>query len=63
MASSLYDAAREGLLGAEIDWDGAALDSTHIKAHRSATGARHQAARAEKGGIRATSGSGTRVVG
>ena len=47
----------------EIDWDGAALDSTHIKAHRSATGARHQAARAEKGGIRATSGSGTRVAG
>lgn len=33
-----------------IDWDGAALDSTHIKAHRSATGARKTAAKAEKRG-------------
>jgi transposase len=32
----------------QIDWDGAALDSTHIKAHRSATGARKTAAKAEK---------------
>lgn len=34
----------------KIDWDGAALDVTHIKAHRSATGARHRPARAEKRG-------------
>jgi transposase len=33
-----------------IDWDGAALDATHIKAHRSATGARKTAPRAEKRG-------------
>lgn len=45
-----------------IDWDGAALDSTHVKAHRSATGARHQPARAEKGGTRVTSGSGARAA-
>ena len=32
-----------------IDWDGAAADSTHIKAHRSATGARKTSARLEKG--------------
>ncbi len=34
----------------DIDWDGAALDSSHIKAHRSATGARKQAAIGEKRG-------------
>jgi transposase len=33
-----------------IDWDGAALDATHVKAHRSATGARKTAAHAEKRG-------------
>lgn len=32
-----------------IDWDGAAVDSTHIKAHRSATGARKTSAKLEKG--------------
>jgi transposase len=47
----------------DIDWDGAALDATHVKAHRSATGARYQPARAEKGGTRTTSGSGARAVG
>ncbi len=35
----------------DIDWDGAALDSSHIKAHRSATGARHQSAEGEKRGV------------
>lgn len=34
----------------QIDWNGAALDSTHIKAHRSACGARKTAAKAEKRG-------------
>ena len=34
----------------QIDWDGAALDSTHIKAHRSAAGAGKTAAKAEKWG-------------
>lgn len=34
----------------QIDWDGAALDATHIKAHRSASGARRRPARAEKRG-------------
>ena len=34
----------------QIDWEGAALDSTHIKAHRSACGARKSAAKAEKRG-------------
>jgi transposase len=34
----------------QIDWEGAALDSTHIKAHRSAAGARKAVARAEKRG-------------
>ena len=33
-----------------IDWDGAALDSTHVKAHRVASGARKTAAPAEKRG-------------
>jgi len=32
------------------DWDGAALDAPHIKAHRSAAGARRSASRAEKRG-------------
>ena len=35
----------------EIDWDGAALDSSHIKAHRSAAGARKRAAKHEKRGV------------
>lgn len=34
----------------QIDWEGAALDSAHVKAHRSATGARKTAAQAEKRG-------------
>ena len=34
----------------DLDWDSAALDSTHIKAHRSAAGARKTPARAEKRG-------------
>lgn len=34
----------------QIDWEGAALDSTHVKAHRSACGARKTAAKAEKRG-------------
>jgi transposase len=34
----------------DVDWDGAALDSSHIKAHRSAAGARKQPAEGEKGG-------------
>lgn len=34
----------------QIDWEGAALDSTHIQAHRSATGARKTIAKAEKRG-------------
>lgn len=41
-----------------IDWDGAAVDSTIVKAHRSATGARKTRARDEKRGSRRTSGSG-----
>lgn len=32
----------------DIDWNGAALDSSHVKAHRSATGARKKPARDEK---------------
>ena len=43
----------------EIDWDGAALDSTHIKAHRSAVGARKQPAQREKRGTRHANGLGT----
>jgi len=35
----------------QIDWDGAALDATHVKAHRSATGARRAAPSAEKRGL------------
>jgi hypothetical protein len=35
----------------DIDWGGAALDSSHIKAHRSAVGARKQPAEGEKRGI------------
>jgi transposase len=34
----------------DIDWDGAALDSSHAKAHRCATGARKQLAEGEKRG-------------
>lgn len=45
-----------------IDWDGATLDATHVKAHRSATGARKRAAKAEKGGIRMTNGSDIRAA-
>ncbi|MGX9219686.1 IS5 family transposase [Massilia varians] len=33
-----------------VDWDGAALDATHIKAKRSAAGARKTLSPAEKGG-------------
>jgi hypothetical protein len=33
-----------------IDWDGAALDATHVKAHRSASGARKKLPAAEKRG-------------
>jgi transposase len=46
----------------DIDWEGAALDATHVKAHRSASGARKQQAKAEKGGTRRTNGSGVHVV-
>ncbi len=35
----------------EIDWKGAALDSSHAKAHRCATGARKQPAEGEKKGV------------
>lgn len=34
-----------------IDWDGTALDARHIKAHRSASGARNAVPRAEKKGL------------
>ncbi len=34
----------------EIDWDGAALDSSHARAHRRATGARKESAQVEKRG-------------
>ncbi len=34
----------------DINWNGAALDSSHIKAHRSATGARRQPAKYQKRG-------------
>ena len=34
----------------DIDWDGAALDATHIKAHRASAGARKAPAKAEKRG-------------
>lgn len=47
----------------DIDWDGAALDSTHVKAHRSATGARHEPAKLEKRGGSRMSGSGARGAG
>jgi hypothetical protein len=33
-----------------IDWDGAALDATHVKAHRSSAGARKKLPAAEKRG-------------
>lgn len=35
----------------EIDWAGAALDSSHVKAHRSATVARKRPAAGEKRGV------------
>lgn len=41
-----------------INWDGAALGSTHIKAHRSATGARRAPAKAERRGAYAMNGWG-----
>ena len=34
----------------DIDWDGAALDATHIKAHRASAGARTAPAKAAKKG-------------
>ena len=34
----------------DLDWDGAALDATHIKAHRASAGARKLPVRAEKRG-------------
>jgi transposase len=34
----------------DLDWDGAALDATHIKAHRASAGARKLPAQAEKRG-------------
>jgi len=34
-----------------IDWDGAALDATHVKAQRSAAGARKTLPSAEKRGM------------
>ena len=34
----------------DIDWEGAALDSTHVKAHRASAGARKAPAEAEKRG-------------
>lgn len=39
-----------------IDWDGAAVDSTHVKAHRAAVGARKEPAKLEKRGRSKTSG-------
>ena len=39
-----------------IDWDGAAVDSTSVKAHRSATGARKTPAVDEKRGLRRENG-------
>lgn len=41
----------------KIDWEGAAVDSTHVKAHRAAVGARKQPAKLEKRGRSKTSGS------
>lgn len=40
-----------------IDWEGAALDSTIVKAHRSAVGARKQPAQQEKRGPHPRNGS------
>ncbi len=40
----------------DIDWDGAALDSSHAHAHRSATGARKQPSKREKKGMWRMSG-------
>lgn len=39
-----------------IDWEKASLDSTSIKAHRSAVGAQKQLAKLEKRGLLSTSG-------
>lgn len=33
MASQLFDAAREGLLGAEIDWDGAVIKAALVRGY------------------------------
>lgn len=41
----------------KIDWDDAALDSTHVKAHRSTAGARKQSAKLKRRGRSKTSGS------
>lgn len=41
-----------------INWEGAALDSTHIRAQRSATGARKTPAKAEKRGSLKANGRG-----
>jgi hypothetical protein len=49
--------AKAGASG-QIDWDGAALDSNHIKAHRSATGARKSAAKADKREVLSNEGLG-----
>jgi len=46
----------------QIDWDKAAVDSTHIRAQRSASGARNTLANAEKRGRAHRSGSGSVVV-
>lgn len=47
----------------KIDWEGAAVDSTHVKAHRAAVGARKQPAKLDKRGRSKTSGLGSAVVG
>lgn len=36
----------------KIDWEGVAVDSTHVKAHRSALGTRKEPAKLEKGSAR-----------
>lgn len=46
----------------EIDWDKAAVDSTHIRAQRSASGARKAVPTAEKRGPVGTNGSGSAEV-
>lgn len=42
----------------KLDWEGAAVDSTHVKAHRSAVGARKEPAKLEKRGRSQMSGRG-----